>query len=438
MYLETIDRFRRGKSLEEHSPLRKQRCRFEREKIFSCQFAPVFYASNRQFLNTPYPTLRDEVMKFNNETTLKNESQLVGLQATRNAVHGGRVASLNESPPSVLRGANSHELTEVSIDWLRMSGPRSQVWEAKRMLETYFGPTEEGAGRFFLNTGHHWAEGGVFLDMDKTLNKRHCLVELPGKMLGELEHYDIRQIMHNLASMGFKTTRVDIALDFYNRPNLIDTINQSCLRGELCRSKTFQYIEQRNQDGLTGNGINIGKRGKMGSGRYLRVYDKGLETKTLDAGDWIRWEVELSDDCSQQFVLQYITQDNTIETCISHALWVVEFREKTGAAMLSRRPLAEWFKEITQEVRPERVRAIRTKSTVESYTRWIKTAVAPKLETIAAATRTSVAGVMRHLAGKVDPQLEHLQCPKVRTVSVSMGADPQEMYERVIRGKTNG
>jgi len=351
-------------------------------------------------------------------------------------VHAGAASSRFEpSPPTVLRGANSHELTDVSIDWLRMSGPRSQVWEALRMLKGYYGPTEQGPGRFFLNTGQHWAEGGVFYDEDKTFNKRHCLVELPGKMIAELEHHQVRQVMHNLASMGFKTVRCDVALDFFTRPDLINTINQSCLDGELCRSKTFQYIEQRNQDGLTGHGINIGKRGKMGSGRYLRVYDKGLETQTQNPGDWIRWEVELSDDCAQQFALQYITQENTIETCISHALWVVEFREKNGQKMLSRRPLAQWFKELTEDVRPERVRAVRTKSTVESYTRWIRTAVVPKLTTIAAATRSTVGGVMSHLTGQVDPQLDHLQCPKVRTVALSMGADAHQLRPNVQRGK---
>lgn len=362
--------------------------------------------------------------------------QLGTRTSTLDAVERG--AASDTLPPVVLRGANSQDLTDVSIDWLRMSGPRSQVWEVIRDLEKRFGPSEEGAGRFFLNTGHRWAEGGVFYDMDKTFNKRHCVVELPGKMIGELEHAEVRQLMYDLAAMGFKTTRVDIALDFYDRPKLINTVKDSCLRGELCRSKTFQHIEQRNTKGLTGHGINIGKRGKMGSGRYLRIYDKGLEQQTMDPGDWIRWEVELSDDCSQQFALQYITQDETIETCISHALWVVEFRENTGSAMLSRRPLAEWFKEITQEVRPERVRAIRSKSTVESYTRWVRVAVVPKLETIAAASRSTLGGVIRHIAGVIDPDVDHLQCPKVRTVALSMGADPQELRSNVQAGRGDG
>ena len=125
---------------------------------------------------------------------------------------------------------------------------------------------------------------------------------------------------------------------------------------------------------MTAHGINIGKRGKMGSGRYLRVYDKGLEQKTKQAGEWIRWEVELSDTCAQQFATKFAIEDDAIETAISHALWVVEFRENNGSRMLARRPLASWYEEITQHVRRERVTAIRAKSTVETYARWVKTA----------------------------------------------------------------
>ena len=269
------------------------------------------------------------------------------------------------------------------------------------------------------------------------MNARHCLAELPGKLIGELEHAEVRQIMHDLHVMGFKTTRVDIAVDFYNRPHLIDIINASCEAGELCRSKTYQHIVQRSGVAMTGHGINIGKRGKMGSGRYLRVYDKGLETKTLNPGNWIRWEVELSDACAQQFTTQYTTQDESVACCLSHALWVVEFREANGQR-LSRRPLAKWYQEFTEEVRPERVRAIRAKSTIESYARWIRIAVVPKLETIAAATRNSVGGVIKHIAGEVHPRVEHLQCPKVRTICLSMGADKNSMKSRVFkRGRTN-
>ena len=333
----------------------------------------------------------------------------------------GASASQSQAPQLVLRGAKCQDLTEVSIDWLRMSGPRVCYYEALHLLEKRFGKAEEGKGRFFLNSGHHWAEGGMFYDMDKPDNAKHCLVELPGKLIGELEHSEVRQIMHDLHTLGFKSTRIDIAVDYYDRPDLIKTITDSCDRGELCRAKTYQNITEHSGGALVGHGVNIGKRGKKGSGRYLRVYDKGLETKTLDPGNWIRWESELSDDCAQQFSIQYTSNPESISCCLSHALWVVEFREQTGAR-LSRRPLAGWFKEITEETTPERVRAVRAKSTLHSYARWVKTCVAPKFATIANITGNTLGGVIDHISGPVEPRTDHLQCPKVRSVAKSLGA----------------
>lgn len=330
------------------------------------------------------------------------------------------------APRTVLRGAKCHPVTdepvnEVSIDWLRMSGPKCQYWEALHLLQKRFGQAEEGKGRFGLNSGHHWAEGGIFQDLDKQKNARHCVFELPGKIISELEHHEVRQLIYDMHSMGFKTTRVDIAVDIYTMPDLINTVRESCEAGELCRAKTYQHIEQRSAGLLTGHGITIGKRGNKGSGRYLRVYDKGLETQTLDPGNWIRWESELSDDCAQQFTLKYACENESIACCLSHALWVVEFRQATGQR-LSRRPLAEWYESFTKSVRPEKVRAVRAKSTIESYANWIKTSVVPKLASISSITGETVGGVLHHIAGQFNPRQEHIQCAKVRSVSKSLGA----------------
>lgn len=345
-------------------------------------------------------------------------------------VRGGAAGAV-EAPRSVIRGAKSQEPNTVSIDWLRLSGPRSSFYEALALLEKRFGPTEPGAGRFFVNTGYHWPEGGVFRDEQAERNKDYCVVELPGKLISELEHEAVQRLLYELTALGFRTTRIDVALDFFDRPRLIETVAESCEAGELCRSRTYQRITQCSLGALVAHGVNIGQRGKKGSGRYLRVYDKGLEQKTHDPGEWIRWEVELSDDCAQQFAMRFAQAEDTIECCVTHALWVVEFRQVTGSRMLERRPLAPWFEIFTQRVRRERLTAVRAKSTVESYARWVRTAVVPKLQSIAKITRTPVGGVIAHIAGNTKPRTDHAMCPKVRAISESMGVDPRTIRTRL-------
>lgn len=378
---------------------------------------------------TPSNPARETAPGFLNapikEHTMQATTTLGNAAPTASTARGGAAVA---SPPSVIRGAKSQNT--ICIDWLRFSGPRCSVYEVLRHLETLFGKSELGKGRFFLDTGYHFPEGGVFIDLDQDHNKNHAVIELPGALIGELSFAQVRQLIYDISGYGYRATRIDIALDFFDRPNLINTIRESCDRGELCRSKTYQHILERSGTAMTAHGINIGKRGKKGSGRYLRVYDKGLEQKTHQPGEWVRWEVELSDTCAQQFATKFATEDDAISTALSHALWVVEFREKTSSRMLARRPLAHWFQEITQHTTRERLTAVRAKSTVESYTRWVKTSVAPKLATLARITRSTVGGVIEHISGEVNPRLDHLQCIKVREISRSMGVDPINIRER--------
>ncbi|MBO6514260.1 MAG: replication initiation factor domain-containing protein [Phycisphaerales bacterium] len=336
--------------------------------------------------------------------------------------------SLLEAPRPVIRGAKSQDdLTDVSIDWLRMSGSRYMLEHVLHLTETLFGDTKADKGRFLLDTGYKWAAGGVFLDTKKSNPANHCVVDLPASLLMEISELQLRQLIYDLHSIGFKTTRIDIACDYHDRPYLIDDALQSCEAGELCRSRTFQLIETKNNRSTIGRTLTIGKRGKDGSGRCVRIYDKGLETQTLEEGHWIRWETELADSCANDFSMAYAQSKDPIDCAHAHALWAVEFREYNGSRELNRRPLTAWFSDLVDNKTRRRLTATRTKSTVASYTHWMRTSVLPKLKTISAITGNPLVGVIDHVCGQVNPRPDHTQCVKVRTICRSLGANNHQI-----------
>jgi hypothetical protein len=340
-----------------------------------------------------------------------------------------------QSPPTVIRGANCQNATEgpsVSVDWLRFSGPRAMLFQALPLLQQFFGEAEPGKGRFFKNSGYHFATGGIFYDDNSDSTSKIC-VELPSTLLGQLQDPAmIQQLSRELYFMGFKAIRADIAIDFFDQPDLIETVLKSCEEGLLTGSKTFNLMYGKSSGKHTGKTLNIGKRGKEGSGRFLRIYDKGLETKTRKPGDWIRWEAELSDDCSAQFVQAFIDSDDQNKPSIEHAFGVCDFREEPEKR-LSRRPRCAWFTTLLGSITPKRVRARRSTPNIYSKVRWLQTCVAPTLRTIQAVTGRTVDQVLHQITGEVKPKHDKLNDTLVREVCSTFGVPSHELQNQYTR-----
>lgn len=319
----------------------------------------------------------------------------------------------------------------ISIDWLRMSGPRSQRHEALNLLQAYLGSATYGKGRHFLNAGYRFGAGGVYFDADEELRYDHCIVDLPATLCAEFTIDQLRNAMTELLMLGFKITRVDVALDIFTMSDLIDNVYQSCMNGELCRARRFEPKYEQSGASVTAHGCNIGRRGKDGSGRYLRVYDKGLETKQSEQGTWIRWEAELSDGPGQDFAMSFVKNADYVQTAIEFALGVCDFRENTGDDHIDRRPRSAWYQALLDEIEPARTVKERVQSTVYTFKKWMETAVLPRLKTLAAASGKTLGSVTDQLFEEVHPDPEHLEDQKVRTLCLELGVDPSDAMHRL-------
>jgi Replication initiation factor len=320
---------------------------------------------------------------------------------------------------------------EVSLDWIRMSGPVGMRHEAVRLLAHYYGNPTYGTGRYFLNAGYRFGAAAVYFEQDDEQGKDHCVVDLPGSAMAEISMADAVTLLADLLGMGFRSTRLDIAVDLYCEPTLIESVTKSCMNGELCRAKKFRPQHVQSGQEITGYGCNIGDRGKLGSGRYLRVYDKGLETKERERGQWVRWEAELANEPANEASKALALNDDAVAVGIAHAFGVCDFRENSGAKHLDRRPRCKWYQDLLQNVEPQRVVQSRTKSTVHSFKRWMQSAVLPKMETLAAASGNRMDQLLQILFDECNPDPEHLEDPKVRALCIETGTDPSDAMRRL-------
>ncbi len=324
-------------------------------------------------------------------------AELPADRASPTPADGSVIGSWDGAPRSVLRGAKCEG---VVIDWMRWSGPRERVGDVEGVLDARFGPAMQGkTGRFRLQASKRWAGGaGVFYDYVGKYAAAHCVVDLPGSFLAPVPGADRVQLMRVLLAMGFKPTRLDLGIDWRGVGiELIGAMRTACEGGELCGARRWQPYREFSGRRVLGDGLGIGKRGKDGSGRYVRGYDKGLETGEEPEGRWVRLELELSDDCAAQAAAIICGVGQWEAAAVELVLGAVDFREVTGDKHLAKRPRAGWWAAVLGGMTGARVVASRSASKLGSCVQWLKVGVFAPLRAHAESVGMSLVELVRFL-----------------------------------------
>ncbi len=300
-------------------------------------------------------------------------------------------------PPSVIRGAKLHD-AEVGLDWLRFTLPFNRRYLMTNRLAKYLGRYVSKPGMWGYRERYQFASGAFVAFTDSS---RECCVELTGETCQQLGHDSLMELMTWAYNQLARATRIDVRLDFKaSHVGLIDQVRDACHRKELCRSRVYKKDDEHVTNGLcTGYSIQLGKRGKNGSGRFVRVYDKGLQTGDAPKGQWERWETEFSDDAANQVCMKLIHSDNWNQTASELTLGAVEFREHTGSRSLKRRKLAHWWANLTKSINPILVKIQRPKTTLDRYGAWLRRSVLPGIHTMAHESGQTPSQVMDFFTG---------------------------------------
>lgn len=322
---------------------------------------------------------------------------------------GGVPAGCGEDPaaiagggtPCVIRGAKSQEL---GVDWLRLSGPAKHRGMIAEVLRVYFGDGESCSGLWGYKAGMKFGEYGARLvfnpDGTKDLQRGHLGVELPGGALAVLDGERRVELLRDLMELGdMSCTRVDLAWDVHGEyVALAEGAWDACEAGELVGARTWDRVQGRGASrGLT---VYLGKRGSRGSGRCVRVYDKGLEQGWRVPNKWQRWEVEFTGDCARQ--VGEVLRRAVCWAAAGRAMTVgaVDFRQVTGSRELARRPRSAWWSGVLSLARsrnPERIKAKRRLVSYRDWRAWATRAVLPTVKAQAAAAGWTVERVVEDL-----------------------------------------
>lgn len=364
-----------------------------------------------------------------------------------------------EHAPPILKGGVKSQTADV--DWFTGTGSESACEEVDRLLGLCFGDSGDGHGdRWYADRRHY--EGGADLFTSCRAGRSECLVRLNGSTLGSLEPFERFELLKGLYRAGIsKCTRIDLCVDFRGEHvDLVDRMKASRDAGEVVGTRKFEYKDGGGARSRDGKCLWLGRRGKNGSGRYGRCYDKGLETKTLPENKWHRLEIEFSGEVARSaFALLLQSEDPTAprmmewqergEVCEIKDTWqdqaaalvmgAFDFREVSGSREYKRRPRCAWWSAFLGDIEGVRLKAARrVAASLQSTKKWLNHCVFPTLSAMARRTGQSLADVVCDLADDVSDVKKVLrasvfqyECQYVAQKGVSVGEEVERACKSV-------
>lgn len=298
------------------------------------------------------------------------------------------------------RGVGAITRAELRLDYLTFVVPHHALEPVAQRVWCACGVLPDGIG---LNSDSAIlpCPGGAIIRR----RKRSARLAIPGSALDNMTSDVQLNLMRDLLALELRCTRIDIGLDLFGTGlRLLQKMREAVKRRELCGLRRAEVLTDQDTGAET---LYLGRRGRRGSGRFVRVYDKGLERRSRPAGEWVRFEVEFSGQPAQvvapvlvaAFVgLPQFGGQAWYDIALRFVLGALDFHVVTGHQALQRRPPSDFWNQFRQSIEPIRVRpAPRRSSSLERFRNFLRKSVAPRVVQMARATGQSAGKVFEDL-----------------------------------------
>lgn len=262
--------------------------------------------------------------------------------------------SENPEPPTCNTGV-THPLTtseptfpeitsECSIDHLRLTGRAETYAQALNLWhEIMPGSDRQGHGNQFYRDAFHHPLSDASLWISQITVEDGWMIELSGSACQWFESSGalLTAFSPLITHPDVNCSRIDLAVDLFGPvDHLIENLIESAEHDPPLITPVLICLPFRKRRGLQwlSHGVNLGSRA---SSRYLRVYDKGLESNTMPKGQWIRWEAEYKHKAANP-ILSCLASNQTDDSLRSLSRGVIENVFGPGeefASLVHRSPL---------------------------------------------------------------------------------------------------
>ncbi|MBO6740430.1 MAG: replication initiation factor domain-containing protein [Phycisphaerales bacterium] len=292
-------------------------------------------------------------------------------------------------------------------DWIRLIGLESQVpWLMDRLRADY-GECVPHSGAKFFRAGALWHPGILVSWGHKS---EIAMIDLQGSRLACTPVEEFMQLSFELLKRGFRCTRIDLAVDHVDLGiDLHKHALASCKAGELCKLRTYSDDSEFKADGTPLRYLL--KLGKRTSPICARIYDKGLETKTLPAGQWERFEVEFKDDRANEVCMALADAgDKLHELLWGYVIGAVEFRVANGRSEFARRPFTKWWERYIGQTTPLRCPPQPSRSGYIQWKEWFRESAGRRLIQLANIFECRPSELFYELIDGLEPAFTETSC----------------------------
>ncbi len=267
---------------------------------------------------------------------------------------------------------------EKRQDWLNCTFPASRRGEVKQLVDSYIGQgkrRERGTNTYLQSDG--WESGAILAWTEGrpecwlSFNGDSCDLILPDRKL---------VFFRELQLLDAKCTRGDYAIDVPKELVTMERIHEAARLGQVVGFRRYfpkRVVRDMNTGELDQDEADFGRRGRDGSGRYVRWYDKGLESD--GEIDRIRCEVETSGDTADawfQILCDSHNQGEFDRTLGRIVCGSIGFADKSGAhGHADRYQTLPWWDRIVQLVGDAAVVVARVKPSLERSVQYLKRVV---------------------------------------------------------------
>jgi hypothetical protein len=275
----------------------------------------------------------------------------------------GPAAAGGPPPPPV--GNTGGKLTgqEISLGWLQGTFPTVNLGRVRELVSWFLGPCqdrERGTNAGYTRSAR-WETAGL-LGWDD--GRAEAWLSLNAESIAALTADQVCELLGGLRALAFRVTRFDSTFDDYDRKLLVmDQVHQAAEAGQVVGFKVYDPRRPRDvrTGKLRGDTAYFGRRGGNGSGKFVRFYDKGLESD--GQVNSVRFECEFSGEVAfilGEHLLECETPDELRRCLRSSLAGCIDFRDRTGAhGHRDRMPRLAWWQQVLDVLGPADVVKVR-------------------------------------------------------------------------------
>ncbi len=264
---------------------------------------------------------------------------------------------------------------EKRYDWGNFTFPTNRREEVQGLVDGYIGEgkrRDRGANTY--GQSHGWESGALLAWTD---GRPECWLSFNGDSCDLIPPVLKLEFLRGLRGLGAKCTRADYAIDVPRALVTMDMVHAAAAAAQVVGFRRY-FPKRVVSNMLTGeleqDEADFGRRGRDGSGRYFRWYDKGLESE--GEIDCIRGEVETSAETADAWFNIICEADDLSEferilgkiVCGS-----IDFMDKSGAhGHVDRYERVGWYQRIIDLVGEAVITVARVQPTLERSVEYVK------------------------------------------------------------------